>query len=63
MNDQKTVIKFTKVMSGWYRFGRWNIEKRHGAWLVSKGAIFSEHSTWEPTLKDAKKYIQMMEAK
>lgn len=55
-------IKVTKVMSGWYRFGVWNIEKMHGAWLVTQGDIFAEHSTWTSTLEEAKAYIQMMEA-
>ena len=63
MNDQKTVINFTKVMSGWYRSGRYNIEKLERGWLVWEGDSFPEHWSWEPTLKEAKAYIQMMEAK
>ena len=55
--------KFKKVSSGYYRSGGWHITKIHGAWLVEKGDLFPEHSTWESTLKGAKEYIQLMEAK
>jgi hypothetical protein len=57
-------MKFTKVESGAYRYGVWHIEKLSGAWLVRKGgSLFPEHSTWATTLKEAKEYIQIQEAK
>lgn len=57
-------MKFTKVESGAYRYGAWHIEKISGGWLIRKGnTLFSEHSTWATTLKEAKEYIQYQEAK
>jgi hypothetical protein len=54
-------MKFTKVMSGYYMYGRWEIEKYHGAWLVRKGSLSPEHSTWATTLAEAKRYIARIE--
>lgn len=57
-------MKFTKVESGAYRYGIWHIEKLSGAWLVRKGGtLYPEHTTWATTLKEAKEYIQIQEAK
>ena len=58
------VMKFTKVESGAYRYGVWHIEKLHGAWLVRKGgSLFPTHTTWATTLKEAKAFVQVQEAK
>ena len=54
-------MKFTKVMSGYYRCGKWEIEKLDGAWIVRKGSLFPEHSTWATTLGEAKQYIARIE--
>jgi hypothetical protein len=56
-------MKFTKINAGSYRYNKWSIEKLHGAWLVKKGLLHSEHATWFSTLKSAKEYITLMEAK
>jgi hypothetical protein len=57
-------MTFTKIDSGYYKYGTWHIEKFDGAWLVRKGgSLFPEFSTWATTLKEAKNYIQMWEAK
>ena len=56
-------MQFTKFSAGSYRYGKWSIEKLDGAWLVRKGELFPEHSTWENTLKGAKQFIERMEAK
>jgi len=55
-------MKLLKIDAGSYRYGKWSIEKLHGAWLVRKGVLFPEHSTWENTLKNAKQFIERMEA-
>jgi hypothetical protein len=55
-------MKLTKIDAGSYRYGKWEIVKMHGAWLVQKGSLFPEHSTWENTLKGAKEFITRMEA-
>jgi hypothetical protein len=53
-------MKLTKVMSGYYRYGKWHIEKLHGAWQVTKGgSVFPEIFTWASTLKEAKDFIQV----
>jgi len=56
------LLQFTKLNAGSYLYGQWSIEKLHGAWLIRKGLWASEHSTWENTLRDAKQYIERMEA-
>ena len=55
-------MKFTKLNAGSYRYGKWSIEKYDGAWLVRSSQFYSEHTTWENTLKGAKQYIERMEA-
>jgi hypothetical protein len=57
------LMKFTKLDAGSYRYGKWSIEKLDGAWLVRKGDLYPEHSTWENTLKGAKQFIERMEIK
>jgi hypothetical protein len=54
-------MKLTKIDAGWYRYGKWEIQKLHGAWLVQKGSLFPEHSTWASNLNDAKQFISVME--
>lgn len=55
-------MQFTKIDAGSYRYGKWSVEKISGAWLVRKGSLFPEHSTWASTLKEAKSFIEMMGA-
>jgi hypothetical protein len=55
------LLQFTKLNAGSYFYGQWSIEKIDGAWLVRKGVLYPEHSTWENTLKGAKQYIERME--
>jgi hypothetical protein len=56
-------MKLTKLWAGSYRYGKWSIEKYHGAWLVRSSEFYPEHSTWENTLNGAKQFIERMEAK
>jgi hypothetical protein len=56
-------MNFIKVDAGSYRYGKWQIDKLHGAWLVKKGDLFPEHSTWSSTLRGAKEFVMMMERK
>jgi hypothetical protein len=56
------LLQFTKLNAGSYRYGKWSIEKYDGAWLVRSSQFYSEHTTWENTLKGAKQYIERMEA-
>ena len=57
----KREMKFTKIYAGFYRYGKWSIQKIDGAWLVRKGDLYPEHLTWENTLKGAKEFIEIME--
>ena len=55
-------MKLTKIDAGSYRYGKWQIQKISGAWLVEKGMLYPEYSTWENTLKGAKEFITRIEA-
>lgn len=56
-------MKFTKVTSGWYKYGQWEIVKLHGLWSVKKIYSFADqqHFKWCSTLTDAKQYIARIE--
>jgi hypothetical protein len=56
-------MKFEKLMSGYYKYGNWEIVKQHGSWSVKKVYSYSnqQHFNWCSTLSDAKEYIARIE--
>jgi len=57
-------MKFEKIIEGYYVSGKWIISKRWGNWeVIERNGFQEERIKWFGTFKEAKAFLNAMEAK